>query len=76
MYGQELWFLWYARRLMMLYISMKFHERFSQMRDVTDGQTDGQTDSWTDNLGKNNMSPPLSGEDIIFKILAYMVPKM
>ena len=53
MYWQELWFLWSAHRLMMLYISVKICEyllngfqviewtRFCDRR--TDGRTDGQT---------------------------------
>ena len=35
MYRQELRFLCFARHLMMLYISMKFHERFSNYRADT-----------------------------------------
>ena len=50
MYKQELWFLWSARRLMMLYISMKFQENiFKGFQDIErtqlcDRPTDGQMD--------------------------------
>ena len=58
----ELWFLWSACHLMMLYISMKLHENILNGFQVTE-QThllDRQIDRPTDNQGKNIMSPPLS----------------
>ena len=73
MYRQELWFLWSACHLIMLYISMKFHENILSCFQVTewtrlhDGGIDGQTDRLTDNQAKNNKSPPLSGGDIRIK---------
>ena len=44
-YRQELWFLWSARRLMMLYISLNYLEQFSSYRAtrLRDGWT--QTDN-------------------------------
>ena len=49
--------------LMMLYISMKFHENILNDFQVI-GRIqlrDGQTDRWTDNRGKNNVSIPVRG---------------
>ena len=57
MYGQELWFLCSAHRLMMLYISMKFHENILNGFQVLE-QT-GLHDGRTDNRGKNNVSIPV-----------------
>ena len=69
---QELPFLHFARRLMLIDICMKFREdsfRGFQVTErtqfVTDRQTDRQTDRRTDGRpGKNNMSPNPSGGDI------------
>ena len=62
---QELPFLHYARRLMLIDICMKFREDSlrgfqitERTRFVTDGQMDGQTDGCP---GKNNMSPNPEG---------------
>ena len=61
MYIQELWFLRPARCLMMLYISMKFHEKILNVFQVIEWTRlrDGQT------IEAKTMSPPLSGGDII-----------
>ena len=63
LHGHELRFLCSARRLMMLYISVKFHENILISFQVIERTRlrDGRTDRRTDNRGKNNMSPPLSG---------------
>ena len=64
MYRQELWFLWSACRLMMLYICMKFHENILngfqviEQTRLRDGRTDRQP-------RQNNIYPPLSRGDII-----------
>ena len=58
-YRQELWFLWSARRLMMLYISMTFRENILNGFQVIERIR--LRDGRTDNRGKNNLSPPLSG---------------
>ena len=44
---QEIWFVWSARRLMMLYISMKFHENILNSFQVIEPTRlrDGRTDS-------------------------------
>ena len=53
LYRQELWVLCSARRLMMLYISMKFHENILngfqviEWTQLSDGQSDAQTDGLT-----------------------------
>ena len=58
-----------ARRLMMLYISTKFHENILKGFQVRGTRLrDGRIDRRTDNRGKNNMSPPLSRGDIIQRI--------
>ena len=63
LYGHELRFLCSACRLMMLYISVKFHENILISFQVIERTRlrDGRTGRRTDNQGKNNMSPPLSG---------------
>ena len=60
-----------ARRLMLLYICVKFHENISNGFWITertwfcDRQTDGRTDGRTDDQGKNNMSHNPTGGDIM-----------
>ena len=58
LYRKELRFLYSARRLMMLYISMKFHENILNGFQVIERTRlrNGRTDI----RGKNNMSPPSS----------------
>ena len=56
----ELWFVCSAHHLMVLYISVKFHENISNVFHVTAWTRfcDGQMDGWMDGqTGKNNMSP-------------------
>ena len=57
-YNQELWFLCSAHRLMLINISMKFHEDILNGFQVTERTRfcDGQTDRWRDDRGKHNMS--------------------
>ena len=70
LYAQELRFLCSARCLMMLCISMKYHENILNSFQVIE-QTllrDERTDRRTDNWGKNNVSPhplPRQWGDII-----------
>ena len=68
-YIQELWFLNFARRPMLVNIYMKFHEDILNSFQVTERtrfrETDRRTDRQTDDPEKNNMSPNLKGEDII-----------
>ena len=61
---EELWFLWSVHHLMMLYISIKFHENISNDFQVVERTqfSDRQTDRRADNQGKNNMSAPFHGE--------------
>ena len=56
-HNPELQFLRSARRLMLLYICVKFNENISNGFRVTE-----QTEGWTDNQGKNNMSPNPTGK--------------
>ena len=66
----ELRFLRSARRLMLLYICVKFHENISNGFGVTEHFViDRQTDGQTDDPGKNNMSPnPKGGSHNTLKI--------
>ena len=67
MYGQELRVFSSARRLIMIYISMKFHENILNRFQVIERTRfrDGRTERRTGNRGKNNMSPPLSWGNIM-----------
>ena len=67
MHNPELRFLRSARRLMLLYICVKFHENISNGFLVTERTRfcDRQTDGRTDDQGKNNMSPNPTGGDIM-----------
>ena len=62
----ELRFLCSARRLMLLYICVKFHENILNGFWVTERTRfcDRQTDGRIDDQGKNNMSPNPTGGDI------------
>ena len=67
-HNPELRFLRSARRLMLLYIWVKFHENISNGFWVTErtGFCERRTDGRTDDQGKNSMSPNPTGGDIIF----------
>ena len=60
---QKLWFLRSAHRLMLVSISMTFHEDILNRFQVTertrfcDGQADRRTDRGTNDHSKNNTSP-------------------
>ena len=70
----ELWSLFSAYQLMILYICTKFHENiskgflvFARTRNhdrrtdrLTNRQTDGRTDRWTDGQGDYYRAPPTS----------------
>ena len=60
-YIQELWFLRSAHCLMLVNISMKFHEDILNGFQVTSGH-DFVTERQTDDHSKNNMSPDPGGE--------------
>ena len=64
MYRQDLWFLWSARCLMMLYISMKFQKNILNGFQIIK-QTrfcDRQTDGWMDRQQRQKrMCPSVQG---------------